>query len=112
RRSHWEQQARLDWVPVGDFSFYDQVLDMSLTLGHWPERFKDKKGDELDHYFRIARGRAPGDSDSESIPAGEMTKWFDTNYHYIVPEFSSTTTFALNPARLLTQLAEAKALSL
>ena len=114
RQRHWAQQADLDWVPLGDFSFYDQVLDMSFTLGNLPERVRGFHGDALDNCFRVARGRsaqtaeahAPGDGE---VAAGEMTKWFDTNYHYIVPEFTAATTFRLDASRLLAQLAEARA---
>ncbi len=67
------------FVPVGDFALNDQVLDMSFTLGHLPERVRDLPGSELDQYFRVARGRSAGDS--TGVAAGEMTKWFDTNYH-------------------------------
>ncbi|PAV24947.1 5-methyltetrahydropteroyltriglutamate--homocysteine S-methyltransferase [Tamilnaduibacter salinus] len=109
RQRHWRQQSVLDRVPVGDFSLYDQVLDMSMTLGHVPERAARLGGSELDTYFRVARGRSAGDSNG--VAAGEMTKWFDTNYHYIVPEFTADTDFELNPERLLTQLEEAKAAS-
>lgn len=135
RRRHWAQQARLDFTPVGDFSFYDHVLDMSFTLGHLPERVRGFKGHELDNYFRVARGRSAdraaaqlGQGNAERshaghnhnnedhagaeccpVTAGELTKWFDTNYHYIVPEFDSTTTFDLNASRLLSQLREAHA---
>jgi len=108
RRHHWQQQADLDWLPVGDFSLYDQVLDMSQTLGHIPTRATAHEGTELDRYFRIARGRSAHDGHCQAVHAGEMTKWFDTNYHYIVPEFSADTEFNLNPARLLDQLAEAR----
>ena len=184
RARHWQEQDGLDLVPVGDFSFYDQVLDMSFLLGNLPERVQGFRGDVLDNYFRVARGRsvqrsfgyaektaqvagatdvqpavaaslseaavlgaaatryagsvqggsiatggsvtAAGDSalnttfappvasdtDADCCPpvaAGEMTKWFDANYHYIVPEFSAGTTFRLDVSRLLEQLAEAKA---
>ncbi|MDB5955875.1 5-methyltetrahydropteroyltriglutamate--homocysteine S-methyltransferase [Ramlibacter sp.] len=114
RKRHWEQQAGLDLVPVGDFSLYDQVLDMSFMLGNLPERVRGFHGDPLDNYFRLARGRS-GQATQEhaaccgGIAAGEMTKWFDTNYHYIVPEFSAQTQFQLDASRLLEQLAEAKA---
>lgn len=108
RKRHWQQQAGLDYAPAGDFSLYDHVLDMSFTLGNIPERVRELEGDELDSYFRLARGRSAGDVDN-GTHAGEMTKWFDTNYHYIVPEFSVDTAFALNPGRLLAQVAEAKA---
>ncbi|MFT3778423.1 MAG: 5-methyltetrahydropteroyltriglutamate--homocysteine S-methyltransferase [Ottowia sp.] len=114
RQRHWADQAGLDLVPVGDFSFYDQVLDMSFTLGNLPERVRGFHGDALDNYFRVARGRsAKGTEDHAAccggVAAGEMTKWFDTNYHYIVPEFTAQTEFKLDASRLLAQLAEAKA---
>jgi 5-methyltetrahydropteroyltriglutamate--homocysteine methyltransferase len=111
RRQHWADQAGLDLVPVGDFSFYDHVLDMSFTLGNLPERVRDFAGDALDNYFRVARGRsAPGTGGaSVDVAAGEMTKWFDTNYHYIVPEFTADTQFRLDASSLLDQLAEAMA---
>src|SRR5690554_1725466 len=58
RKRHWQQQNTLDLVPVGDFSLYDQVLDMSFTLGHLPQRVQNLAGTELDNYFRVARGRS------------------------------------------------------
>jgi len=114
RQRHWASQSQLDWVPVGDFAFYDQVLDMSFTLGNLPERVRNFHGDALDNYFRVARGRSAHAADEHAqccsgVAAGEMTKWFDTNYHYIVPEFDAQTTFQLDTTRLLEQLAEAKA---
>ncbi len=114
RQRHWAQQAELDLVPVGDFSFYDQVLDMSFTLGNLPERVRDFHGDELDNYFRIARGRSAQTAEEHAgccggVAAGEMTKWFDTNYHYIVPEFTTDSAFTLNATRLIEQLCEARA---
>ncbi len=114
RQRHWQQQAGLDLVPVGDFSFYDQVLDTSFLLGHLPQRVQGLPGDALDNYFRVARGRSAPAAEGAGGPAagvaaGEMTKWFDTNYHYIVPEFTAATTFRLDASRLLAQLAEAKA---
>lgn len=108
RSRHWLHQSKLDYLPVGDFSLYDQVLDMSFTLGHIPDRVRHGDGDALDQYFRVARGRSANDSDCSCVRAGEMTKWFDTNYHYIVPEFTTDTTFALKPERLLAQLQEAQ----
>lgn len=109
RKTHWNQQSGLGYAPVGDFAFYDQVLDMSFTLGNLPERVRGFSGDPLDNYFRVARGRsAPDTAGSAGVPAGEMTKWFDTNYHYIVPEFNAATEFKLDPSRLVEQLAEAR----
>ena len=114
RQRHWQHQAGLDLAPVGDFSFYDQVLDMSFTLGNLPERVRGFHGDALDNYFRVARGRSALGSDDHGaccggVAAGEMTKWFDTNYHYIVPEFTAQTAFEPDASRLLAQLAEARA---
>ncbi|WP_399696487.1 5-methyltetrahydropteroyltriglutamate--homocysteine S-methyltransferase [Xenophilus sp.] len=114
RQRHWNDQAGLDLVPVGDFSFYDQVLDMSFTLGNLPERVRGFHGDALDNYFRVARGRSAQTAEEHAgccggVAAGEMTKWFDTNYHYIVPEFTAGTQFALDASRLLDQIAEARA---
>ncbi|RCU49253.1 5-methyltetrahydropteroyltriglutamate--homocysteine S-methyltransferase [Corallincola holothuriorum] len=109
RIRHWQHQSKLSFVPVGDFSFYDQVLDMSVMLGHLPARVQQSQGSALDKYFRIARGRTAGDSDCSCVRAGEMTKWFDTNYHYIVPEIDGDTAFSLDPERLLQQVKEAQA---
>ena len=114
RQRHWDNQAGLDLVPVGDFSFYDQVLDTSFLLGNLPERFQDFHGDKLDNYFRVARCRSAETDEDHSaccggVAAGEMTKWFDTNYHYIVPELTADTQFQLDASNLLEQLAEAKA---
>ncbi|MFA7557571.1 MAG: 5-methyltetrahydropteroyltriglutamate--homocysteine S-methyltransferase [Hydrogenophaga sp.] len=114
RQRHWADQTGIDLVPVGDFAFYDQVLDMSFTLGNLPERVQGFHGDALDNYFRVARGRSAASAEEHAaccggVAAGEMTKWFDTNYHYIVPEFTAATTFKLDASRLLEQLAEARA---
>ena len=116
RRRHWEDQSALDLAPAGDFAFYDQVLDMSFSLGNLPERVQEFHGDALDNYFRVARGRSAQSAEThycggacDEVAAGEMTKWFDTNYHYIVPEFTAATKFKLDASRLLEHLAEAKA---
>ena len=100
RFSQWQAQTSLDLLPVGDFSLYDHVLDMSVTLGNLPERVRSLPGSELTRYFTAARGG--------EVPAGEMTKWFTTNYHIIVPEFHEGTQFQLNPGRLVEQLREAR----
>lgn len=110
RRTNVKHHEALDFVPVGDFSLYDQVLDMGFTLGNIPQRAQNYDGSVLDNYFRIARGRSV--NPSEAIAAGEMTKWFDTNYHYIVPEFDATTTFTLDPSRLVEHVTEVKNLGL
>ncbi|HNP26925.1 MAG TPA: 5-methyltetrahydropteroyltriglutamate--homocysteine S-methyltransferase, partial [Nitrosomonas sp.] len=109
RSQHWQDQKMLDWIPVGDFSLYDQVLDTSFMLGNIPGRISALPGDELDHYFRVARGRAAtDDSAGTCVNAGEMTKWFDTNYHYIVPEFDQHTRFSLHSDSLLQQINNAQ----
>lgn len=110
RAEHWQQQSTCDWLPVGDFSLYDQVLDMSFLLGNIPERVSSCGGSELDQYFRVARGRSVHDDKGHQVHAGEMTKWLDTNYHFIVPELTRETTFSLNPEALLAQIREAQAL--
>src|SRR5665647_1031271 len=87
RRAHWQVQREcgIDLIPCNDFSYYDQVLDMTLTLGAVPRRYaKLARGPALELYFAMARGYQ---KDGLDIIALEMTKWFDTNYHYLVPEF-------------------------
>lgn len=105
---HWHDQSIVDWVPVGDFSLYDHVLDTSFLLGNIPARFGQLSGSELDHYFRAARGRAVSDDECACVSAGELTKWFDTNYHYIVPEFDKNTRFSLHAERLMQQIEAAR----
>ena len=92
--------AGLDSVPVNTFSYYDQMLDTAVLLGALPERVQSVS-DDLDRYFAAARGN--GD-----IAPLEMTKWFDTNYHYIVPEIGPNTTFSLHPEKVLAELKEAQ----
>ena len=110
RKINWGHQKSLDLVAVGDFSLYDQVLDMSFTLGNIPQRARNYSGDVLDNYFRVARGRSV--DPKQAISAAEMTKWFDTNYHYMVPEFEVSTTFKLDATRIIDQITEAKNLGL
>ena len=105
RRLNWATQkaAGADLVPVGDFSFYDHVLDLLCTLGGIPSRFGfDTANLTLEQYFQLARGNA-------TQMAMEMTKWFDTNYHFIVPEWSADTSFKVNAKNLIAQIKEAKA---
>jgi len=103
RKRHWELQKEngIDLVPVGDFSLYDQMLDMTATLGAVPKRFgfEGKKVD-IETYFDMARGKG-------NNAAMEMTKWFDTNYHYIVPEFSSHQTFKISSEKIFEEIEEA-----
>ncbi|HMU64343.1 MAG TPA: 5-methyltetrahydropteroyltriglutamate--homocysteine S-methyltransferase [Nitrosomonas sp.] len=108
RSQHWQYQSKINWMPVGDFSLYDHVLDTSFMVGNIPERAQSLPGSELDYYFRVARGRSNADIGASScIHAAEMTKWFDTNYHYIVPEFNHATRFCLNAHRLFEQIQQA-----
>lgn len=112
RAAHWRLQAEagFDLVSVGDFSLYDHVLDMACRLGVVPERFgRVSDAIDLDTYFRMARGRARPD-DSQATAALEMTKWFDTNYHYLVPELTPAQDFRLAHGDLFEQVAEAQAL--
>ncbi len=108
RERHWKVQERagIGCLPVGDFSWYDHVLDTSLMLGAIPKRFGWHGGEvDLDTCFRMARGRAPSGQD---VAACEMTKWFDTNYHYIVPEFSKGQSFRLASNKLFDEVGEAQ----
>ena len=130
RHTNWlkQQDAGIDLIPVNDFSFYDQTLDMSCLLGNVPPRFQWQDGQtDVNTVFTIARGTQGGASlvgdkkvaDEKDCQTGkistfasEMTKWFDTNYHYIVPEFHSGTKFALSGSKIFDEFAEAKALGL
>jgi 5-methyltetrahydropteroyltriglutamate--homocysteine methyltransferase len=106
--SGWQTQreAGIGLVPINDFSFYDQMLDTLGLLGAIPERYRnDEDAVGMDTYFAMARGRS-GDRD---VPAMEMTKWFDTNYHYIVPELGPDSTFRLNGSKPFVMLEAAKA---
>lgn len=110
RTRHWELQAGcgLDYLPVGDFSYYDQVLDTTAMLGVVPARFDwNRQQVDLDTYFRMARGQS---ADGNSYRALEMTKWFDTNYHYLVPEITEDQQFALSSAKLFDETKELQAL--
>lgn len=108
RLNNWKLQksAGLDHIPSNDFSFYDTVLDMSATLGCVPERYGWTGGDiDLDLYFAMARG---AQKDGRDVIACEMTKWFDTNYHYLVPEFSKHQVFTLSSTKIFDHYQEAK----
>lgn len=110
RARHWQQQkeAGVDLLPVGDFAWYDHVLTTSLLLGNVPVRHQNADGKvDIDTLFRIGRGRAPT---GEPAAAAEMTKWFNTNYHYMVPEFTQGQRFALTWTQLLDEVDEALAL--
>ncbi|WP_107417971.1 5-methyltetrahydropteroyltriglutamate--homocysteine S-methyltransferase [Streptomyces sp. CB03238] len=106
RRSHWQRlaEAGVHEVPTGDFSYYDHVLDTSVMVGAVPVRHREAvAADALDGYFAMARG-------TEDVAPLEMTKWFDTNYHYLVPELGPDTVFAADSAKQVAELTEALAL--
>ncbi|UTW07092.1 5-methyltetrahydropteroyltriglutamate--homocysteine S-methyltransferase [Pseudomonas benzenivorans] len=112
RAAHWQLQkdAGLDLLPVGDFAWYDQVLSHSLMLGVIPPRFRPQSGTPtLQTLFAMARG-ASGNGCCGGGHAQELTKWFDTNYHYLVPEFSADQRFQLSWAQLFEEVEEAHAL--
>ena len=108
RAQNWKLQkdAGLDHIPSNDFSFYDQILDLTATLGLVPSRYNWKGGAvDLDLYFAMARGRQ---QDGVDVTAMEMTKWFDTNYHYLVPEFEEGMEPKLSSTKIFDQFEEAK----
>jgi len=102
---HWnyQKEAGIDFISSNDFSYYDTVLDTAVMLGAIPNRFKGLKAEEL--YFSMARG-------NKVSVAMEMTKWFNTNYHYIVPELSLEDEYKLNATKILNEYKEAKALGI
>ncbi|TWP29846.1 5-methyltetrahydropteroyltriglutamate--homocysteine S-methyltransferase [Apibacter muscae] len=111
RNQNWETQKNLgmDWIPSNDFSFYDHVLDTSLMLGAIPKRYnkilENQSNSELDLYFAMARGVQ---KDGIDVRAMEMTKWFNTNYHYIVPEFEENQKFSFFSTKIVDEFLEAK----
>lgn len=105
RKQHWKQQeqAGISHIPSNDFSLYDHVLDCALMVGAIPERYQ--QNNLLDTYFAMARGH-------QQVTALEMTKWFDTNYHYIVPELHAETQFKLTSHKIISEFCEAKAMGI
>jgi len=112
RKNNWQiqQESGIQLIPVNDFSYYDHVLDISLMTGNIPPRFlpivSSFDQDPFRLYFAMARGLQ---DDTWDIPAMEMTKWFNTNYHYIVPEFYASTQYRLLSSKVLDEFSEAKA---
>ncbi|TMO44408.1 5-methyltetrahydropteroyltriglutamate--homocysteine S-methyltransferase [Pseudoalteromonas ruthenica] len=109
RKQNWalQAQAGVELLPVGDFAWYDHVLATTVMVGAVPARHHSSGSNPLDTLFRIARGRAPSGC---ACAASEMTKWFDTNYHYIVPELSAEQRFSLTDSELFTHVSEAQQL--
>src|SRR5207247_382933 len=112
RARHWrlEQDAGIDLIPSNDFSYYDRVLDTCTLVGAVPRRYGWAGGPvDIDTYFAMARGVQSGGRD---VTAMEMTKWFDTNYHYLVPEFEPGQSFRLSSSKPVDEFQEAKALGI
>src|SRR5213082_1197688 len=108
RHCRLQQDAGIDLIPSNDFSYYDRVLDTCTLVGAVPKRYGGAGGPvDLDTYFAMARGVQAGGRD---VTAMEMTKWFDTNYHYIVPEFERGQTFRAASTKPVDEFQEAKAL--
>ena len=105
KKRHWnyQKEAKIEFISSNDFSYYDNMLDTSILLGAIPKRFENLKDEEL--YFAMARG-------NETSVAMEMTKWFNTNYHYIVPEISKDTIFRLNSKKVIEEYKEARELGI
>jgi 5-methyltetrahydropteroyltriglutamate--homocysteine methyltransferase len=112
RREHWTamREAGMREVPCGDFSLYDHVLDTAMLVGAVPARYA-AVGDPLSRYFAMARGLQRAEIGGD-LAALEMTKWFDTNYHYIVPEIAADQRFQLDATALVAQIDEVRALGL
>ncbi|WP_298486818.1 5-methyltetrahydropteroyltriglutamate--homocysteine S-methyltransferase [uncultured Maribacter sp.] len=110
RHQNWilQKEKGIDIIPSNDFSLYDQVLDLSFTLGCIPERYSAIKNNpnfaKQDLYFAMARGHQKNNID---VTALEMTKWFDTNYHYLVPEFTKDQTFLVYDSKIVDEYKEA-----
>ncbi|WP_159738399.1 5-methyltetrahydropteroyltriglutamate--homocysteine S-methyltransferase [Vibrio atypicus] len=108
RGNNWNTQADagLDFVTAGDFAWYDQVLTTTLLLGHVPKRHRNGFPD-LDTLFKVGRGQSQASCGCSGSAASDMTKWFNTNYHYIVPEFSRDDTFEVSWPQLFEEVNEA-----
>lgn len=115
RDTNWktQQQAGIKHIPCNDFSLYDHVLDTSCLVGAVPKRF-DWKGQsvDLDTYFAMARGIQKSGQNGSIVHALDMTKWFDTNYHYLVPEFETNQEFSLTSTKPIDEFVEAKNLGI
>ncbi len=114
RRHHWQKQQTIgiDLIPSNDFSFYDQMGDTAALVGCVPKRFAGSDASvDLTTYFKMARGKA-GTHGDNTAAALEMTKWFDTNYHYLVPEFDSHSSFRLGTRKPIEEFREARALGI
>ncbi|RZA26839.1 MAG: 5-methyltetrahydropteroyltriglutamate--homocysteine S-methyltransferase, partial [Proteobacteria bacterium] len=102
-----QKEKGVDLIPSNDFALYDQILDAASLLGIVPEKYKSLPDSDLTRYFAMARGYQ---KDGHDLPALEMTKWFDTNYHYLVPDIEKNQSFSLHSRKPMDEYAEAKAL--
>lgn len=111
RKTHWsiQREAGIDYISSNDFSFYDMTLDTAVLLNIIPKRYKELELSRLDTYFAMARGYQGASGDVKALA---MKKWFNTNYHYIVPEVEDDTVIQLSGNKLVDEYAEAKALGI
>ena len=111
RKTHWsiQKEAGIDYISSNDFSFYDMTLDTAVLLNIIPKRYKELELSGLDTYFAMARGYQGASGDVKALA---MKKWFNTNYHYIVPEVEDDTVIQLSENKLVDEYAEAKALGI
>ncbi|MGX7195414.1 5-methyltetrahydropteroyltriglutamate--homocysteine S-methyltransferase [Enterococcus olivae] len=111
RKKHWQvvKDAGIDQIPSNDFSFYDNTLDTSVLFNIIPKKVKDLGFDSLEEYFALARGYQGEKGDVHALP---MKKWFNTNYHYLVPQFEKTTKIQINSTKIVDEFLEAKELGI
>ena len=111
RKAHWQSQkdAGIDFISCNDFSFYDNVLDTAVLFNVIAKRYKALNLEPLDEYFAMARGYQGANGDTTALA---MKKWFNTNYHYLVPECDDAGLISLNATKILSEYDEAKALGI
>ena len=111
RKTHWkiQKEAGIDFISCNDFSYYDGILDAAVMCGIIPKRYQELNLSELDTYFAMARGYQGKAGDVKALA---MKKWFNTNYHYLVPECDDATLIKLNATKILSEYDEAKALGI
>lgn len=111
RKKHWTivKDSGIDHIPSNDFSFYDNTLDTSVLFNIIPKKVKELDFDNLEEYFALARGYQGEKGDVHALP---MKKWFNTNYHYLVPQFEKGTEIKLNATKIFDEFLEAKELGL
>lgn len=111
RKTHWEiqKEAGIDFISCNDFSYYDGILDVAVMCGIIPKRYQELNLSELDTYFAMARGYQ---GEAGDVKALAMKKWFNTNYHYIVPEVEDDTVISFSGKKLLSEFEEAKELGI